>query len=123
VGTTGTLTFGVAQSFWGDFTYYFDILSETVHDQLNFNGGLTFAENDQITLNVNNLGGLEQFDNVLIISGQLDNYDQATWQLDEGFSLKYLNNELLLSYSIPEPSTWLLLGAGATLLVFLRRRR
>jgi autotransporter-associated beta strand protein len=123
LGTTGTLTFSAAQEFWGDFTYYFDIFSNADHDQLNFSGGLTFAENDQITLNVNNLGGLEQFDNVLIISGQLDNYDQATWQLDEGFSLKYLNNELLLSYSIPEPSTWLLLGAGATLLVFLRRRR
>ncbi|MDR1305254.1 MAG: autotransporter-associated beta strand repeat-containing protein [Verrucomicrobiales bacterium] len=125
LGTTGTLTFSVVQE-WGDFTYYFDILSAADHDLLNFSAGLDLKNSDQITLNVNNLGGLTEFNNVNILSGQLDNYDESKWQLDAGFSLFYDTgkSELLLSYvTIPEPSTWLLLGAGATLLVFLRRRR
>jgi autotransporter-associated beta strand protein len=123
LGTTGTLTFDVMQE-WGDFTYYFDILSAADHDLLNFSAGLDLKNSDQITLNVNNLGGLTEFSNVLIISGQLDNYAQNKWQLGEGFSLNYDNNNaLFLSYSIPEPSTWLLLGTGVALLAFLRRRR
>ncbi|MDR1146225.1 MAG: autotransporter-associated beta strand repeat-containing protein [Verrucomicrobiales bacterium] len=125
LGTTGMLTFSVEQAFWGDFTYYFDIRSDTDHDQLNFSDGMIFQDGDQITLNVN-LGGLEQFDDVPIISGQLTDYDQTTWQLGEGFSLFYdtSKHELLLSYAaIPEPSTWLLLGTGVALLAFLRRRR
>jgi hypothetical protein len=39
------------------------------------------------------------------------------------YSLSVRDNNLLLSYTIPEPSTWLLLGAGVMLLTLLRRRR
>ncbi|MDR1144811.1 MAG: autotransporter-associated beta strand repeat-containing protein [Verrucomicrobiales bacterium] len=122
LGTIGTLTFDKIQ-LWGDFTYYFDILSETDHDQLIFVNGLDLQDSNQYILQVNNLNGLTEFNNVSILSGQLDDYDETKWQLGEGFSLNYNGSALLLSYSIPEPSTWLLLGAGATLLVFLRRRR
>ncbi|MDR1304711.1 MAG: PEP-CTERM sorting domain-containing protein [Verrucomicrobiales bacterium] len=61
------------------------------------------------------------------ISGDLDNVllqNSAGQSLDsELWSLSNLSGNLLLTYTIPEPSTWLLLTLGATLLVTLRRRR
>ncbi|MDR1304540.1 MAG: autotransporter-associated beta strand repeat-containing protein [Verrucomicrobiales bacterium] len=122
LGTTGTLTFNELQ-IWGDFTYYFDIFSNADRDRLIFADGLDLENSNQYILQVNNLGGLTEFSNVSILSGQLDHYDETKWQLGEGFSLDYYGNELYLSYSIPEPSTWLLLGTGVALLAFLRRRR
>ncbi|MDR1146711.1 MAG: PEP-CTERM sorting domain-containing protein [Verrucomicrobiales bacterium] len=61
------------------------------------------------------------------ISGDLDNVllqNSAGQSLDsELWSLSNLSGNLLLTYTIPEPSAWLLLTLGATLLVTLRRRR
>ncbi|MDR1146662.1 MAG: autotransporter-associated beta strand repeat-containing protein, partial [Verrucomicrobiales bacterium] len=122
LGTVGTLTFTDAQ-YWDDFTYIWDILDPSTYDKLSFtnSAGLDLV-GENYTLTVNNPNAVT-FENLAIISGLIKDFDESKWQLGEGFSLSYDNQALFLSYSIPEPSTWLLLGAGATLLVFLRRRR
>ena len=38
------------------------------------------------------------------------------------FYINYLPNDITLVYGVPEPSTWVLLGAGLSLLAFRRRR-
>ncbi|MDR1146797.1 MAG: PEP-CTERM sorting domain-containing protein [Verrucomicrobiales bacterium] len=59
------------------------------------------------------------------VSGDLNNVllrNYAGTSLSDEWSLSTVGGNLLLTYTIPEPSTWLLLTLGATLLVTLRRR-
>ncbi|MDR1146070.1 MAG: autotransporter-associated beta strand repeat-containing protein [Verrucomicrobiales bacterium] len=139
LGKTGTLIFDAYQG-WQDFTYHFDILSAADHDLLIFNNDLDlFGDGDyynptyNTTIAVNAINGLDSlanFDDLIILSGLSSDVTESMWHLDQAaldagftFSISADYNLLLNYIAIPEPSAWLLLSAGATLLVFLRRRR
>ncbi|MDR1304058.1 MAG: PEP-CTERM sorting domain-containing protein [Verrucomicrobiales bacterium] len=132
--STGTLTLTQALTL-DDFIYQWDIAADDDYDQLIFSDGLTL-DGTNYTVNVNalnGLGGLGDFEDLIILSGlnDLQASDLALWSLNQeaaaagftlGLSLDYTS--LLLNYSaIPEPSTWALIVTGVALLAILRRRR
>ncbi|MDR1146585.1 MAG: autotransporter-associated beta strand repeat-containing protein, partial [Verrucomicrobiales bacterium] len=121
LGTAGTLTFTDAQ-YWDDFTYLWDILGADQYDVLDIThtDGLQLI-GDNYTLTVNN-PNMVAVDHLTILSGLASGFNADNWSITSGYELSLNGTDLVLN-TIPEPSTWLLLGTGAALLVFLRRRR
>ncbi|MDR1305889.1 MAG: autotransporter-associated beta strand repeat-containing protein [Verrucomicrobiales bacterium] len=122
LGTVGELTFNDWQ-LWGDFTYVWDILDTMTYDKLTFTDhtyGLSLNGNNY-TLTVNNPNTVA-VENFVILSGLTSGFDADNWSVTGGYELFLDGTDLVLN-TIPEPSTWLLLGTGVALLAFLRRRR
>ncbi|MDR1145021.1 MAG: PEP-CTERM sorting domain-containing protein [Verrucomicrobiales bacterium] len=121
LGTVGTLTFTDAQ-YWDDFTYLWDIIGTDQYDALDLthtNGLQLIGDNYTLTVNNPNVVAVE---NLTILSGLTSGFDADNWSITSGYELS-LNGTNLVLNTIPEPSTWLLLGTGVALLAFLRRRR
>ncbi|MDR1145022.1 MAG: PEP-CTERM sorting domain-containing protein [Verrucomicrobiales bacterium] len=139
----GTLTFSTGNNatnyqllFEAGSILNLDLASDTLSDLLVATNGiwnLDFADEAVIRLNfLNDYTPDADTDWLLTagfasLSGDLDNvllqnFDGSA-DLGDAWSLSAINGNLLLSYSIPEPSVWLLLATGAGLLVLLRRRR
>jgi autotransporter-associated beta strand protein len=122
LGTVGELTFNDWQ-LWGDFTYVWDILDTTSYDTLTFTDNTYGLQlnGDNYTLTVNNPNTVA-VENFVILSGLTSGFDADNWSVTGGYELFLDGTDLVLN-TIPEPSTWLLLGTGVALLAFLRRRR
>ncbi|MDR1192004.1 MAG: PEP-CTERM sorting domain-containing protein, partial [Verrucomicrobiales bacterium] len=128
-------------TFKADGVLALDFASDTVSDQIavalaNTSAPPTLRFDDGAIISVNLLGTYTPTTDTdwllttgfASISGDLNNVllqNSAGTALDsELWSLSNLGGNLLLSYTIPEPSTWLLLTIGAgTLLFTIRRRR
>jgi autotransporter-associated beta strand protein len=122
-GTVGELTFS-GEQVWDSFTYVWDILDTLTYDKLSFTDniyGLELMNGSYYTLTVNNPNAVA-VDHLTILSGLTSGFDADNWSITSGYELS-LNGTNLVLNTIPEPSTWLLLGTGVALLACLRRRR
>lgn len=147
----GTLPLSVSQT-WTSFTYEWETndftgtLAGTDFDQITIAGTLTLDGSayalDIISLTgLNVVGDIANFSEtnrtwtILTASGGITGFDSSEWSLltnqftsspawEGNWTLGQSGNSLVLSYNaVPEPSTYVLFGFGATCLLILRRRK
>jgi len=148
----GQQAYGVNQT-WNSFTYLWEVnnftgtTAGTDFDQINVTGNMTLtgglgAYQLDITsltgLNANgDVGNFSEVDRswaILTTTSGIDGFNAANWTLlttnftgspaySGTFSLAQMGNDLVLSYAVPEPTTWGLLALSLTTVVVFRRRR
>ena len=148
----GLQGYGVTQT-WASMTYLWEVnnftgtTAGTDFDRINITGNLnltggTGAYQLDITsltgLNANgNVGNFSEVNRswtILNTTTGISGFNAANWTLlttnftsspayGGTFSLAQASNDLVLSYAVPEPSTWALLAVSLTTVMVLRRRR
>ena len=148
----GLQGYGVNQT-WASMTYLWEVnnftgtTAGTDFDQINITGNLTLTGGTgAYQLDITSLTGLNANGNVgnfsevnrswtiLTTTTGISGFNAANWTLlttnftsspayTGTFSLAQVSNDLVLSYAVPEPSTWALLAASLTTVIVLRRRR
>jgi autotransporter-associated beta strand protein len=148
----GLQGYGVNQT-WASMTYLWEVnnftgtTAGTDFDQINVTGNLTLSGGlGAYQLDITSLTALNQSGNVpnfsevnrswtiLTTTTGITGFNASNWTLLESnftsnparagtFSLAKINNDLVLSYAVPEPATWGLLALSLTTVIVLRRRR
>jgi autotransporter-associated beta strand protein len=148
----GQQAYGVNQT-WNSLTYLWEVnnftgtTAGTDFDQINITGNLTLSGGlNAYQLDITSLTGLNANGNVgnfsevnrswtiLTTTTGIVGFNAANWTLLTTnftsspaylgtFSLAQANNNLVLSYAVPEPTTWGLLALSLTTVVVFRRRR
>jgi autotransporter-associated beta strand protein len=138
---------------WSSFTYDWEInnftgtTAGTDFDQISIGGSLDLSGSDyglnvlsltlgNVTGNVANFSETETTWTILSANGGITGFNASNWAIDQSgfssspaangaFSLSQSGNDLLLTYTVPEPSTYALLGVSALACGawFIRRRR
>jgi len=138
---------------WDSLTYLWEVnnftgtTAGTDFDRINITGNLTLTGGTgAYQLDITSLTGLNANGNVgnfsevnrswtiLTTTTGISGFNAANWTLlttnftsspayTGTFSLAQVSNDLVLSYAVPEPSTWALLAASLTTVIILRRRR
>ncbi len=143
--STGTLHTG-AQTWGGGGVYLWEIASaegqEGEHwDFLDISGSLkvTATTENRFELRIATLGALTDFDDttdyswlIAKASGGIEDFDISLFSINTtGFANPYIGSfglyasgdELFLQYAVPEPSSWMLMGLGATFFGWNRWKR
>ncbi len=148
----GIQNFATGQT-WNSFTYLWetnnftgttagtDFDRITITGSLNLTGGSGAYGLDLHSLTAGNLAGnVPNFSEVntswtiLTTTTGITGFNAANWTIATGsftsspawigtFSISQSGNDLVLSYAVPEPSTWALLAFSLTTVMVLRRRR
>ena len=117
-------------------TYEWELGSTlTDYDVVSVTGGLSLPNAGTITLKLFSLDGLDptgQTFDIITWTGVDPTYTNAVWNLDYGttgwtggaVTVDTVNDKVVLGFiSVPEPGTLVLLGLGASGLIWRRRRR
>jgi hypothetical protein len=144
LNSVGTLSFTDENLVWSNeystvtYDWNFSDLAAAAgagYDQIFVEKGFNLGLQTEYVLNLVGLGGatIDDFADAapgaswdIISASDITNFDSSRWTAtlpDDIILTLNSDNTKLQLLLIPEPSTWALLGAGAALLVFLRRRR